>query len=85
MSAQEHGGYMGRTQRARLANDRIVRRAEQLRFVSRVPLLCECGDAGCAEIVLVWIREYWNVRNRSKAQVIAPGHQLGARVVERRV
>jgi hypothetical protein len=38
---------------ARKANDRIAVKAEQLRFVSRVPMLCECSGRQCRTIVMV--------------------------------
>ena len=38
---------------ARQANDRIAEKAERLRFVSRVPMLCECSDRDCRAVVMV--------------------------------
>ena len=41
----------------RRANDRIAEKAEQLRFVSRVPMLCECSAPDCRTVVLVGLDE----------------------------
>ncbi len=73
MSAQEQTAYGGRGEQARRANDRIASRAEQLRFVARVPLLCECGDVGCEELVQVALDEYHHARDIGRS-LTAPGH-----------
>ena len=61
---------------ARKANDRIARKAEQLRFVSRVPMLCECGTPGCGTIVMVYLGDYYEVRLTEDAFITAPGHAV---------
>ena len=58
---------------ARKANDRIAQKAEQLRFVSRVPMLCECAEPSCRAIVMVSLPDYREVR-QSDGVVVAPGH-----------
>ena len=59
-------------QRARTANDHLAETAARLRFVSRVPFLCECDDPGCSEFVLLSVEDY----HLAKVQAItAPGHQ----------
>lgn len=58
---------------ARKANDRIAAKAEQLRFVSRVPMLCECGSSSCRTVVMVGLDDYRAIRE-SKAYLTAPGH-----------
>jgi hypothetical protein len=60
----------------RKANDRIAEKAERLRFVSRVPLLCECGDPDCRTIVMVGLEDFRAMRSRQEA-VLAPGHSDG--------
>jgi hypothetical protein len=58
---------------ARKANDRIAEKAAQLRFVSRVPMLCECSSPGCRAIVMVGLDDYRQIR-QSDAYLAAPGH-----------
>lgn len=59
---------------ARKANDRIAEKAEQLRFVSRVPMLCECSSPGCRTIVMVGLDDYRRIRDSRGSFLIAPGH-----------
>jgi hypothetical protein len=58
---------------ARKANDRIAEKATQLRFVSRVPMLCECSSPACRSIVMVGLDDYRQIRERG-AFLTAPGH-----------
>ena len=58
---------------ARKANDRIAEKAAQLRFVSRVPMLCECSSPACRTIVMVGLDDYRQIRE-SDAYLTAPGH-----------
>ncbi len=59
---------------ARQANDRIAEKAERLRFVSRVPMLCECSDSGCRTVVMVRLEDYRAIREDEDAVLTAPGH-----------
>jgi hypothetical protein len=59
---------------ARKANDRIAAKAEQLRFVSRVPMLCECSTPGCRKIVMVALSDYREIRATEDSFITAPGH-----------
>ena len=59
---------------ARKANDRIAAKAEQLRFVSRVPMLCECSAPACRSIVMVALSDYNEVRLTEDSFITAPGH-----------
>jgi hypothetical protein len=61
-----------RSQRARDSNDGLARAAARLRFVSRVPFLCECDSADCQELVLLSLEDF---RRRRPGAVIASGHQ----------
>jgi hypothetical protein len=61
---------------ARAANDRIAEKAQQLRFVSRVPMLCECSQPACRAIVMIPIGEYRQIREDPGHFLIAPGHCL---------
>jgi hypothetical protein len=59
---------------ARKANDRIAEKAEQLRFVSRVPMLCECSEPGCRTVVMVGLSDYREIRRTEDSFITAPGH-----------
>jgi hypothetical protein len=59
---------------ARAANDRIAEKAEQLRFISRVPMMCECSDSDCRGIVMVWPEEYRALRQDPDNVLTARGH-----------
>jgi hypothetical protein len=59
---------------ARKANDRIAAKAEQLRFVSRVPMLCECSAPACRTIVMVSLSDYREIRLTEDSFITAPGH-----------
>ena len=68
---------------ARKANDRIADKAEQLRFVSRVPMLCECSAPGCRTVVMVGLDDYRAIRE-SDAYLTAPGHDAGRSELQER-
>lgn len=70
--ARRSGG--ARATDARQANDRIAEKAERLRFVSRVPMLCECSDRECRTIVMVRLEDYHAIRLDDDAFLTAPGH-----------
>jgi hypothetical protein len=53
---------LSRSEEVRLSNDHIAKRAHRLRFVSRVPMLCECSDPGCDAIFLVGPERYAELR-----------------------
>ena len=59
---------------ARKANDRIAAKAEQLRFVSRVPMLCECSAPACRTVVMVSLSDYHEIRLTEDSFITAPGH-----------
>ncbi|HET8556181.1 MAG TPA: hypothetical protein VFL58_02605 [Gaiellaceae bacterium] len=75
-------GGGNRAMDARNANDRIAEKAEHLRFVSRVPLLCECADPACRAVVLIALDDYYAVRRSEDALLTAPGHQVGGAALE---
>ena len=58
---------------ARKANDRIAVKAEQLRFVSRVPMLCECSAPDCRTIVMIALADFREIRLEG-GSIIARGH-----------
>jgi hypothetical protein len=59
---------------ARAANDRIAAKAEQLHFLSRVPMMCECSSPGCRKIMMVALDEYREIRREPDLLLAAPGH-----------
>jgi len=73
MSAIEHSGqhrdFLSRTSAVRASNDHIASRAEALHFISRVPLLCECDNEGCRELVLVSLDEFRRLRRTGEALI----------------
>ena len=75
-------GGGNRAMDARKANDRIAEKAEQLRFVSRVPMLCECTDPACRAIVMIALGDYHAVRQSEDALLTAPGHRVGGAALE---
>jgi hypothetical protein len=67
---------------ARKANDRIADKAEQLRFVSRVPMLCECSESSCRTIVMIGLADYHAIRRSEDDVLTAPGHQVEGTALE---
>jgi len=67
---------------ARQTNDRIAEKAERLRFVSRVPMLCECSDSNCRAVVMIRLEDYYALRRNDAALLTAPGHSLEESDVE---
>lgn len=70
---------------ARRANDRIAEKAEQLRFVSRVPMLCECRASDCRTVVLIGLDDYRKIRRSCATFFTAPGHDAGGAELEQRL
>jgi len=67
---------------ARKANDRIAEKAEQLRFVSRVPMLCECSEPTCRTIVMIGLADYHAIRRSDDSLLTAPGHRVEGTALE---
>jgi hypothetical protein len=68
---------------ARRANDRIAEKAQQLRFLSRAPMMCECDKPGCRTIVMISLDEFAEIRRDPNNFLIAPGHQLEGAELQR--
>ena len=82
MSAQEQR-ITNRSEDAYDANGRLARAAETHRFVSRVPMFCECADPTCQALILVELDRYYRVRRDRSLYLTAPEHRLdGADPVE---
>jgi hypothetical protein len=75
-------GGGARAMDARRANDRIAEKAEQLRFVSRVPMLCECSKASCRSIVMIGLSDYYAIRESDDSVLTAPGHDVEGTALE---
>ncbi len=69
---REQGGV--RAMDARAANDRIADKAEALRFLSRVPMLCECSAPDCRKVLMVGLEDYRTLRRDPDNILTAPGH-----------
>lgn len=54
---------LSRSEEVRSSNDHIAERAVGLRFVSRVPMLCECSDPRCQSIFLIGLERYDELRD----------------------
>ena len=75
MVAHAHRPNENKSVLARVANQRIVERAARLRFAARIPLLCECSDPNCRELILATLDEYWRSRSAaSRGYLVLPGH-----------
>ena len=63
--------------RFRRSNERLQRAAYSHRFraADRVPFLCECGDPGCFEAVMLSMEEYERVRKHPNRFVLVAGHE----------
>jgi len=76
MSAQREREFANRPESVRSSNELIAVKAEQLQFHSRIPMLCECGNAACRELLMLTLDEYRSSRRR-RAFLTAPGHSVG--------
>jgi hypothetical protein len=56
----------------RQANERIAEKAIRLRFVARVPFICECDDPDCVEFIPLHPRDY--AERSARSYVVLPGH-----------
>lgn len=74
MSLQNARVYQSRAHEIREANEGIAAKAAALRFVSRVPMLCECGDPDCRELVLLTRADYRRARGEREF-LTAAGHR----------
>jgi hypothetical protein len=78
MSVRHKRTHDDRSHVIRRANDGIAAKAAALRFVSRVPMLCECGDPACRELVLLTLAEYRRAHQEHDFLTV-PGHRGGSR------
>jgi hypothetical protein len=57
----------------RAANERLRERFEALTLQGRRPVICECADAGCMQVLDVADDEYERARDENRF-IVAPGH-----------
>jgi hypothetical protein len=69
----------------RAANERLRDRLEGLAYRGRRPVICECSDKDCFEVLEVAPEDYQEVRTAGHF-LVAPGHAQSEleRVVEKR-
>jgi hypothetical protein len=60
----------------RAANERLRSRMEGLSYRGRRPVICECSDPDCLEVIDVSRDEYQAVRDGGNF-IVAPGHETG--------
>jgi len=60
----------------RTVNEELKGKAEELGLFGEqdTPYICECGDAGCAEVLTLTRAEYEHVRSHPKRFFVVPGH-----------
>jgi hypothetical protein len=72
----------------REANERIEAVAEEQALSGPVPLICECAELRCTELVRLPLDEYSYVRSNPRWFINVPGHEVQLRgagiVVEER-
>jgi hypothetical protein len=74
MAVQRERLILSRSEEVRSSNDHIAQQAVRLRFVSRVPMLCECSDPGCHSIILLDRERYEELR--ADGFFTIPGHSV---------
>jgi hypothetical protein len=62
----------------REANESIRATADGWRMTGRLPVICECADVGCSELLQLTGPEYEEVRADPRWFINAPGHQVNA-------
>jgi hypothetical protein len=72
-------GEMTLAEAVRRSNRHVASSARRYGFEadSRVPFLCECGDAGCRELVAMSLERFAELLSAGGA-VLAAGHQPAA-------
>jgi len=68
----------------RRANEELDARRRELDVEGeRFPLLCECEEEGCTELILVGPAEYREARSSRRQFLVVDGHDPASRVVRR--
>jgi hypothetical protein len=58
----------------RTVNERLRGRMRQLDVAGRSPLVCECSDPDCLQVIDLTDEEYAAVRSSSNRYVVVTGH-----------
>lgn len=75
-------GSAVRTQEVfRQANERIREAAEEHALDMRIPFICECGNPGCSQVLLLSLDEYRAVRADGTRFITKTGHESADRGV----
>lgn len=69
----------------RAANQRGARVAERQRFLARLPMLCECDDAGCDEVFLIRPEAFRAACASAGVSVTAPHHRIEGAELEQKL
>jgi hypothetical protein len=73
-----------RPQQVRVANERVAHEAARQKFLARLPMLCECDDAGCEEVFLIAPGDFRRACAASGAALTVPHHRLDGAELERK-
>jgi hypothetical protein len=58
------------------ANEKITRRVEELYEVEGLtPILCECEEESCTDIIRISLEDYRRIRADPLTFVVVPGHE----------
>jgi hypothetical protein len=63
----------------RSANETVRDAAERAQVSNRVTFICECGNAGCLDLVELSLDEYERVRADPQQFFVVPGHEITGR------
>lgn len=74
-----------RPRQVRAANERVAREALRQKFLARLPMLCECDDAGCDEVFLIRPEAFRAASARPGLSLTAPHHRLQGAELEQKL
>ena len=57
------------------ANEQIVSKARELEIDGPIPLLCECADVRCRELVPTELSDFEAVRSPPAESILLTGHE----------
>ena len=83
--AEANTGSEQRPQQIRAANERVAREAERQRFLARLPMLCECDEEHCEEVLLIGAADFRSVRSSAGLFVTVPHHRPEHAELERKL
>ena len=83
--AETNAGAEQRPLAVRAANERVAREAERQRFLARLPMLCECDEEHCEEVLLIGAADFRSVRSSAGLFLTVPHHRLEHADLERKL